>query len=224
MPDWEQIVRKNLRVPGVCSPEVTEEIAGHLEDSYEALLREGLPAEVAFQRTMRQIEGRRKSWLVLRFLQEDIVTDFTRKVALPGLLTFAMAMAMAWALNMAHVQPKTIFLANGLFFSLPIAWLCLLPVCGAAGALVSHRSGGSRLQRIAACLFPSMIMGTVLFLIFVAGFAISRFVPDYGWNWAVALPGLALWLAGQAILTAIPLLLGAGVAEVRTRKFDRLAQ
>ncbi len=224
MPDWKQIVRKHFRVLAVCSPEFTEELAGHLEDGYEALLCEGLPAEAALHSTMSQIEGRRKSWLMLQLLQEDLMTGFIRKVALPGLLTFAMAMVIAWALELARVQPKTIFLANGLFFSLPIVWLCLLPVCGAAGALFSHRSGGSRLQRIAACLFPSMIMGTVLLLIFVAGFAISRFVPDYGWNWAVAVPGLALWLIGQAILTAIALLLGAGVAEVSAKKLDRLAE
>jgi len=141
------------------------------------------------------------------------MSDFTRKVALPGLLTFASAMVIAWSLDMAHVQPKTIFLANGLFLSLPILWLCLLPFCGAAGAIVSHRNGGSRLQRVAASLFPSAIMGVVLVLGFVVGFVISRFIPDSGWNWAVALPGLALWLMTFTVLTAVPLLLGAGIAE-----------
>jgi len=213
MPDWKQIVGKRLRVLGVCSPEFTEELAGHLEDSYEALLCQGLPAEAAFHRTMRQIEVHGKSWFVLRFLKEDLMTDFTRKVALPGLLTFASAMVIAWALDIAHIQPKTIFLTNGLFLSLPIAWLCLLPFCGAAGALVSRRNGGSWLQRIVASLFPSSIMGLVLLLIFVAGFAISRFVPDSGWNWALAAPGLALGLLTFTVLTAIPLLLGAGAAE-----------
>src|ERR1039458_1261586 len=56
MPDWKQIVRRNLRVLKVCSPELTEELAGHLEDNYEASLREGLPAEVAFHRTIRSEE------------------------------------------------------------------------------------------------------------------------------------------------------------------------
>jgi len=53
----------------------------------------------------------------------------------------------------------------------------------------------------------------VLFMIFVAGFAISLFVPDSGWNWAFTVPALALWLTGQAILTAFPLLLGAVAGE-----------
>jgi hypothetical protein len=213
MPDWKQIVRENLRVLGVCSPELAEEIADHLEDSYEAFLQEGLPAEVAFQRTVGQIEGRCKAWLALQLLQEDIMTGFTRKIALPGLLTFALAMVIAWALDMAHVRPQAIFLANGLFLPIPIAWLCLLPLCGAAGALVSHRSGGSALQGIAASLFPSAIMGTVLLLILVAGFAISRFTPDAGWNWGLVVPALALWMLSYAVISAMFLALGAGLAE-----------
>ena len=36
MPDWKQIVRRNLRVLAVCPPEFTEELAAHLEVSYEA--------------------------------------------------------------------------------------------------------------------------------------------------------------------------------------------
>jgi len=52
MPDWKQIVLKKLRVSGFCSPEFTEELAAHLEDSYEALRCEGLPAEAALQRTL----------------------------------------------------------------------------------------------------------------------------------------------------------------------------
>jgi len=227
MHDWEQIVRKNLRVLKTCTPEfaekITEELASHLADSYEEHRRAGLPPATAFRRTVTQINRRSRISLTLQILQEALMTGFTRKVALPGLLTFALAMVIALALEMADVQPKTlVILGDGLPFSLPLAWLCLLPICGAAGALVSHRSGGSPLQRIAACLFPSAIMAAVLLVIFVAGFVISRFVPDSGWNWALAVPGLALWLTGQSILTAIPLLLGAAAVE-KTRRIPARA-
>jgi hypothetical protein len=218
MPDWKQIVRKNLRVLGVCSPEFTEELAAHLEDSYEASLRGGVPPEAAFHRTVVQINRRSRICLTQRILQEVLMTDFARNVGLPGLLTFALAMVIDLALNMAYVRPN--FILGNRLYSLPIAWLCLLPFCGAAGALVSHRNGGSRLQRIAACLFPCAIMATVVVLIFVAGFAISRFQPDSGWNWAFAVPGLALWLTGQVILTAVPLLLGAEAGEQLKRHYS----
>jgi hypothetical protein len=55
-------------------------------------------------------------------------------------------------------------------------------------------------------------MSAVLLLIFVAGFAISRFVPDYGWNRAYVLPGLGLGLLGYVLIPAVFLVLGAGVA------------
>jgi hypothetical protein len=205
-------------VLGFCSPEFTEELAAHLEDSYEASLSGGVPPEAAFHRTVVQINRCSRICLSQRILQEVLMTDFARNVGLPGLLTFALAMAIALALNMAHVQPN--FILGNRLYSLPIAWLCLLPFCGAAGALVSHRNGGSRLQRIAACLFPCAIMAAVVFLIFVAGFAISRFQPDSGWNWAFGVPGLALWLTGQAILTAAPLLIGAAAGEQLKRHYS----
>lgn len=218
MPDRKQIVRKKFRVLRVCSPELTEELADHLEDMYEAFLQEGKLPEAAFRRTVAHINRRSQIRLTLWVLKEVLMRNFARKVGLPGLLTFALSMGIEIALEMAHAQPKTILLGNGLPFSLPpIAWLCLLPICGATGALLSHRSGGSRFQRIAAGLFPSAIMAAVLLIIFVAGFAISLFVPNSGWNWALAVPALALWLMGQAILTAVPLLLGT-VAEQQMKR------
>lgn len=220
MHDWKQLVHKHVRVLEVCSPALAEELASHLEESYEASLQQGVLPEAALARTLEQVNRGFQIRFTLRILQEDLMTDFVRKIGLPGLLTLAMASALALVLETARVQAKTILLGNGLPFSVPpVAWLCLLPFCGAAGALASQRSGGSRLQRIAACLFPSTIMAAVLLFIFLTGFVISRFVPDSGWNWALAVPSLALWLTGQVILTAIPLLLGAAAAQrMRSRE------
>ncbi len=226
MPDWEQIVRKNLRVLGVCSPEVTEEIAGHLEDSYEALLRDGLPADVALHRTMSQIEGRRKSWLVLRFLQEGLMTGFIRKVALPGLVTSAASWLVSWALMLAHIQPKIILMPRGqlqLCLVLSPWWWGLLPFCGALGALLSQRNGGSRLQRIVASSAPGAIIGVFLLLMFAVVFTFSGFVNREWWD-SAHWEGLGLLLLSFSIIPAAFLLLGAGVAEVSTKKFERLAQ
>ncbi len=225
MPDWHQIVRRNLRVLKACSPEfaerVTQELADHLEDLYEGYLRAGLTEEISFQRTVDEAELSLTT-LKLRLLKEDHMNGFTRRVGLPGLLTFASAMAIAWVLDFARIQPRTIWLSNGLFLSLPTVWFCLLPLCGALGAILSRRQGGSRLDGMMAAVFPAAVMGIVLLLIFVAGWAISLFVNDYGWNWALAVPGLALGLASYAILTAIPLLLGAAASERAKRISARL--
>jgi len=229
MPDWKQIVRKNLRVLRACSPEFTEEVAAHLEDSYEALLREGVTAGVAFQRTMSQIEGRRKSWLTLHLLKEELMNvltrmnGFIRKVALPGLLTFAAyAFTMnAWMFVPAHIHSKIYRLELYRLFDVPFLllplgiWclLCLLPICGALGGFLSQRNGGSRPQRIAAALFPSEIIGFLFLLVFADDFALSRFLPGYWWNTAVVLKEFGLTLLEYVVLPAAFLLLGAGVAE-----------
>lgn len=217
MPDWRELVRKNLRGLHVGSAQfaeqIVEELAGDLEERYEEHLRAGRTESAARQRTLAELETSRRNWLALRLLKEHTMTGFTRKVGLPGLLTFAVAMAFAWTLDVAHIQPKTIFLSNGLFLPLPIAWFCLLPLCGALGAFMSRRRGGSHLDRLMASAFPAAVIGIVFLLIFVAGWTVSLFVRDSGWNWAVAVPALAAWLVSYAVLSAISLWLGAMIVE-----------
>jgi hypothetical protein len=226
MPDWKQIVGKNLRIFKTCSPEfaekLTEELAGHLEDSYRALLHEGLPEKEAFRHTMSQIEGRCRSWLVPLFLKEDLMTGFIRKVAVPGLLAFAASYLVGLTFALVHIQPKTIILADGQFLVLPVWEWCLFPICGALGAILSQRNGGSQLQRIAASIFPSAMAGIVLVLVFAVGFVLSRFVPDYGWDSARAWESLGLWLLGYTAMPAVFLALGAGMTKIRTKRLGRL--
>jgi hypothetical protein len=219
VPDWKQIVRKNLRVVGVCSPEFTEELAAHLEDSYEAFRREGLPAELAFQHTIGQIEGRWRVWLVMRFLQEELMTGFIPKVALPGLLTSAAAGLLYWALALDHIRPKVIWLVGG---QLPLWWWCLLPICGALGALLSQRNGGSRLRRMAASQLPSAILCTLVLLLFVVGFAASGLVNHYQ-SVSARVESLGLVPPGFGLIPAAFSLLGVVIAEVSTKKFRRIA-
>jgi hypothetical protein len=214
MPDWKQIVRKKLRGLGVCSPEFTEELAAHLEDNYDALRCEGLPAEVAFQHTIGQIEGRCRVRLVMRFLQEDLMAGFIREVALPGLLTSAAAGLFYWTLALHHIRGKVIWLAGG---QLPWWWWCLLPICGALGALLSRRNGGSRLQRMAASLLPSGVMGTIILLMFGVGFTLSGLVNHY-WLGSDRLESMGLVPPGFVIIPAAFSLLGAGIAEVSSKK------
>jgi hypothetical protein len=219
MPDWRQIARKNLRVLGVCSPEFTEELAAHLEDSYEASLCEGVPAAVAFQHTIGQIEGRCRVWLVMRFLLEDLMAGITREVVLSGLLTSAAAGFFYWMLALDPLRHKVIWLVGG---QLPLWWWCLLPICGALGAILSRRKRGSRLQRIAASLIPSGIMGIFILLLFVVGFTLSGFVNHYWWVYA-RLESMGLVPPGFVVIPGAFSLLGAGIAEVSTKKLCRLA-
>jgi hypothetical protein len=219
MPDWKQIVRKNLRVLEVCSPEFTEELAGHLEDSYEASLRGGVAPGAAFHRTVVQINRRSQICLTLRILQEDFMTDFARRVGLPGLLTSAATCFFYWALELDHIRHKVIWLVGG---QLPLWWWGLLPICGVLGALLSCRNGGSRLQRIAASLLPSATLCALVLLIFVVGFTTSGFVNHYQVV-SARLESLGVVPPGFGLIPAAFSLLGAGIAEVSTRKVRRPA-
>jgi hypothetical protein len=217
MPDWKQIVRKHLSVLAICSPEFTEELATHLEDNYEALLGEGVPAEVAVQQIIGQIEGRCRVWLETRLLQEELMTRFIREVALPGVLTSAAAGVLYWALALTHLRPRVMWLVGG---QSPLWWWSLLPIFGALGALLSQRKGGSRLQRIAASQVPSAIMCTLIGLMFVVGFTFSGFLNH---PWWVRLELLGLVPPGFAVIPAAFSLLGAGIAEVSTQEPGDLA-
>ena len=218
MPNWQQVVRKKFGVLGICSPEFAEELAAHLEDRYEALRCEGLSAEVAFQHTIGQIEGRRRVWLVIRFLQEELMSGFITKIALPGLLTYAAACVFYRALALNCIQPRVIWLLGG---QLPLWWWCLLPICGTLGAVLSQRKGRSRRQRMAAVLFPSAILGTSVLMIFVVGFTMSGFVNHYQLV-SARLESLGIVPPGFGLIPAAFSLLGAGIAEIGTKK-SRLA-
>jgi hypothetical protein len=173
---------------------------------------------MALQHTIGQIEGRYRVWLVMRFLQEELMTGFIRKVALPGLLTSAAAGVFYWALALTHTQPKVIWLIGG---QLPLWWWSLLPVCGALGALLSQRNTGPRLQRISASLLPSSVMGTFILLMFAVGFTLSGSVNHY-WPVSGRLESMGLVPPGFVLTPTVFSLLGAGIAEVSTKKFRHL--
>jgi hypothetical protein len=215
MPDWNQIVRRNFRVLMACSPEfaekVAEELSGHIEDSYEDYLQTGLTKKAALECALNEIKLSRGNWLAPRLLKEDCMTGFTRKVGLPGVLTFAVAMAIAWTLDVLHIPPKIIFLRDSMFLSLPIAWMCALPICGVLGAFISRRNGGSPVDRAISASFPAIMFAAVFAFILIVGSIISVFVRNY-WHWRYVISGMALWVTGYVILPAIALLLGATIA------------
>lgn len=142
------------------------------------------------------------------------MSNFTNRVGLPGLITFGLSLALAWALEIVHVQPKIIWLSNGLFLALPFAWMCLLPICGAVGATISRRRGGSYLDRMAAAASPAIIFAVALLFISIAGFVISIFVPGYEWNWKVVAWGLGVWGLGYAVLPSLALMIGVIAASL----------
>ena len=141
------------------------------------------------------------------------MSGFIRKIALPGLLTSAAAWLLHWVLALGHIRPKVLWLVGG---QLPLWWWCLLPICGALGALLYQSNGGSRLQRMAASQLPSAILCTLVLLIFVVGFTLSGFVNHYQLA-SARLESLGIVQPGFGLIPAAFSLLGAGIAGMRTK-------
>src|SRR5260370_33146184 len=65
MPDWQEFVRQRLSGLALDAEERDEvqvELAAHLEESYEAFCKEGLPGREALHRTFEQVAD----WRVLQ--------------------------------------------------------------------------------------------------------------------------------------------------------------
>lgn len=216
MPDWKQIVRKNLRVLISCSPDaaepIVEELASHLEDTYEHCRRLGLDEVQALERALQEL-NRSRMKLAQRLLQENLMRGFAHRIILPGLATFVLTMTVAWSLKIAHVRLTTVVLPNDMFLYLPIPWFCLLPLCGADGAVLSRRRGGSRLHCMLTATFPAMILASAATLFFLGLVVMSALASDAGWKLLGAVPGLALLLVIYVSLTALPLAMGAAIAD-----------
>ncbi len=92
--DWEELVCAKLAGLAI-EPrerrEVIEELAAHLEESYESLRTKGLPEQVAMQQTLGQVadwQDLRRRIQVARAMKENIMNDRVRQLWLPGFLTF----------------------------------------------------------------------------------------------------------------------------------------
>ena len=141
----------------------------------------------------------------LPFLKAQPVIDWkvsmntrTATFWLPALISLTAAMMCLTASTFVGMQLR--FVARGLgAFVIYVPWLLMLPLCGAAGARLSRRAGGSRLACLAAGLFP-VIAGTALvgFLTLIGDFVFAE--PRWlhfssAFLLGAILPGIAL-LAG----------------------------
>src|SRR5208283_2276460 len=78
---------------------------------------------------------------------------------LPGLASFAAASLFLLVLTRISLQPRFLVRLNsGLGLSFYIGWLLAQVPCGALGAFLSTRAGGSSSARIAAGTFPASAM------------------------------------------------------------------
>jgi hypothetical protein len=148
MPNWRKLVRRlsGLALDSSETEEIHEELAKHLEDSYESLRTRGLPEQAAMQQTLAQVAD----WQDLQRricsarMGKDTMTNRVTQLWLPGLLTFALSMGLLAVVQKYGSHPLILSLDKGTpILMLYTSWLAVLPIAGAVGAYLSNGAGGS---------------------------------------------------------------------------------
>ncbi|HKN61022.1 MAG TPA: hypothetical protein VJW93_07590 [Candidatus Acidoferrales bacterium] len=175
--DWRKLVLEKigrLDLPPSQRDEIAAELASHLEEVREEKRAQGLPESEAIERTLSEVfdwnDLARRIHRAKR--EEGIVNDRTKHLWLPGLASVSAAVAIEVALARLSYEPFNIARSHTTQIMYGL-WLVGQLFCGAAGAFLSRRAGGSRSARIAAALFTSGVLLATMFVV-IAICAIGR--------------------------------------------------
>ncbi len=146
--------------------------------------------------------------------EEALMNQRTRTIWLPGFVTLTAASLFLFAEEFALMHVPSFYstdmtlrnqhLGFGVPFWLYSAWLLAQALCGALGAFLSRRGGGTRRARIVASAFPALMMFCLLGLVvpISAVFEHNAYVLSHPSGVAM---GILIWAGGPGVA----LLLGA---------------
>jgi hypothetical protein len=221
MPDWQEIVRRelsSLTLEAAEREEVQAELATHLEETYEASLREGMFEPQALSRAISVVgnwqELRRRIQIARR--KENNMTNRVRQLWLPGFLTLFTSMSLLVLIGFFGPRPPIFhptdaynvsFQLRGWSMIAPVSvvyvpWLLTLLLIGASGAYLSHRAGASPRVVFLSILFPVLPYLTF----FLIGFPLSLILGEKNFThnimFSAFLVGLVAWvfLPGATLL------------------------
>lgn len=162
--NWRQTVREHLEsslLPVHDRDEVIAELAAHLEETWQHARASGLDEAAAVEFTLQAVSD----WPVLAAeicrakSEEDHMNHRTSTLWLPALASFASASIFLLALTLLSRQPFFLIrLEAGLGLWFYVTWLLAQVLCGALGAYLSGRAGGTSIARMAAAAFPAIVM------------------------------------------------------------------
>ncbi len=211
MPDWQALVRSQL--DGLAlqpheRAEVIEELAAHLEETFEGARRQGFAEQDAAQRCLSEV----KDWRALRRriqaarTMENIMTNRVKQFWLPSLLTLLLSMGLLALIQIFGPHPWMVARHSGWSLVAPVAvvyipWLLSLPLIGAMGAYLSNRAGGSQRAVFSSTVFP-VLPYLVFFLVALPVIAILNDRVAHNIMFAPLFIGLFAWVLapGAALL------------------------
>jgi hypothetical protein len=226
MLDWDALVRERLTGISLEPEELREviaELAGHLEETFELLRRQGLPEEAAVKRALSQVgnwQSLRQKIQIARS-KENIVTNRVRQLWVPGFLTLFLSMVLLMVIQLIGPRPLIVS-ANGWRMIAPVAviyvpWLLSLLPIGAMGAYLAGRAGASQRVMFLSIVFPVL----PYFVLFILAFPVSVILDDHVAHNVMRsafLVGLIAWvlLPGTALLAG-----GLPIQLLRSRRAAR---
>ena len=170
MPDWHELVRHHLSGLALDPREKEEvhvELAAHLEESYEALLKENVPEQAAVSAALFQVTD----WQDLKRRIFDakkrghVMKKRLHQLWIPGFLTMGLSIVFLVTLQKLGFNARIVsWRDSDIFFYAP--WLVSLPFLGALGAYISSRAGGSRGTALLASIFPALALTLTFLLMF----------------------------------------------------------
>jgi hypothetical protein len=219
MRDWRQLVRQRLAGLAVEDSEVSqviEELAAHLEEKYQALLKEGISEEDAARRALGQVGD----WQDLKHKiessrnQEAYMTKRVAQFWLPAFVTLLLSMVLLAVIQIYGPNPWVTPMLGGRLRMTPVAvvyvaWLVFLPFIGALGAYLSKRAGAEPRAMFASILFP--VFPYIAF--FVIGLPIAIMLDDHIAH-NIMIPAFFVGLTAWVIFPAAALLAGGLACSV----------
>lgn len=222
MPDWRKLVSERLHglaLDAAKREEVLAELASHLEEICEGLLRMGMREDEAVRRTLSQVEN----WHDLRRkiqsarAEENSMSNRVRELWLPGFLTLFTSMSLLVLIGFLGPRSQVVHPndAYNVSFQLrswsmiaPVApvyvpWLLALLLIGASGAFLSQRAGASQRVVFLSTLFPVLPYSTF----FLIGFPLALILEDNVTHNAM-FPAFFAGLLAWVLLPAVDLLAG----------------
>ena len=217
MPDWEDLIRREL-AGLVLRPderrEVVAELAEHLEETCQAMLRLGVSRDEAVRRTLLRVGNWRhlRKKIQAARSEDNSMTNRIKQFWLPGLLTLSVSMLLLMLIQ--FVGPKPLIVGRRGSHTIPpvavfyVPWLLSLVPVGAIGAYLAGRAGASSRTVFLSIVFPVL----PYLALFVVVFPVSLILDDHvahnillsalwmGLSTFVLVPGTALLAGGLPLL------------------------
>jgi hypothetical protein len=224
MHDWRLLVQQRLaglHIEDGEATQVVEELAGHLEESYQSFLREGLSGDSASQRALESVND----WQDLKRKLESSrnkETNVNKRVTqfwFPAFVTLALSMVLLALVQIFGPSPWVGPMPGGRLRMTPVlpvyfSWLIFLPFIGALAAYLSRRAGGRTLTVFSSVVFP--VFPYVAF--FAIGLPLALFL-DHKVAHNITIPAFFVGLSAWVIFPAAALVAG-GVVQRFAKRLD----